>query len=131
MGRFLVDTSVWIDFFRGALTKAAHKTVTEGIRLDLVSITDVIRHEVLVGAGSESHYKILSRLLQPLQCLRIADGDLAIFDKFAWDLKMKGLKGKYSDLSIAFIAMRHSLPVFAFDDYFRRLSRKEILQTLT
>lgn len=127
MLRFVVDTSVWIDFFRGALEPSAFKLLSEGIRLQIAGITDVIHHEILVGARNQKEFVELRKHLSLLECLRISNEELPSFDEFAWNLKQKGFKGKYTDSSIAFLCHQHAVPLFTFDGYFRSLAAKGIV----
>lgn len=128
--RFIVDTSVWIDYFRGALRPYVFENLAEGIRLGLAAVTDVIRHEILVGARSERDFRNLLRLLSPLDCLTIGETELSDFDRFGWELRRRGLKGTYTDLSIAFLCQRRDLPLLSFDSYFRALEKKGILKLI-
>lgn len=130
MASVLVDTSVWVDFFRGRLAPDVYAQLAEGIRLRTAAITDIIRHEIVVGARDHQQMATLRRLLVPLPCLRVADEDLEALEEFAWDVRRKGLQGKYTDVTIAFLCVRHRLPLMAVDDYFAQLARKGILHLL-
>lgn len=131
VGKFIVDTSVWIDFFRGHLRSYVHARLFEGIKLRVAAITDIIRHEILVGAKNKKQFKELRNLLSPLDCIRLADKELSQFDEFAWNLKKDGFKGKYTDAAIAFICFKNRYPLFTFDRYFKLLARKGILRLIS
>lgn len=131
VNKFIVDTSVWIDFFRGSLGPVVRENLIEGIRLNLAVMTDIIRHEIRVGARDKRSFQDLSRILSPLDCLRIADGELHEFDHFAWGLYQKGIPGKYTDASIAFLAHKNKVPILSFDRYFHLLARKGLIQVIT
>lgn len=131
MASCIVDTSVWIDFFRGTLSPALYGYLSEHITLRLAAITDVIRHELLVGTGTKKAYAELQRLLSPLECLRIAEGDAPLFDEFAWDLRHRGFKGKYTDAAIAFLCHHRRIPLLTFDRYFTLLERKGIIRCVS
>lgn len=127
MARFVVDTSVWIDFFRGVLKSQIFGILREAIELRVAVLTDIIRHEILVGARSENQYRELQRLLSPLECLRVGGEDLEGFDRFAWHLHRQGFKGKYTDASIAYLCHRHRIPLLTFDGYFQSLARRGVI----
>ena len=131
MANLVVDTSVWIDFFRGRLSPGMLDLLGEGIRQRTIALTDVIRHEILVGARSEQDFNFLKHHLVPFECLRILEHDLESFDRFAWRLHRKGLTGKYTDLSIAFLCQIYDLPIMTFDGYFGRLSGQGIIRSLS
>lgn len=127
MANFIVDTSVWIDFFRGALGPVGRELLAQGVVERVAGITDVIRHEILVGALSESDYSRLKRLMSPLTCVRMADSRLEAFDRFSWDLRRSGFRGKYTDASIAFICHDEKLPLMTLDRYFDLLAKKGLI----
>lgn len=127
---FIVDTSVWVDFFRGRLPKPILDYLSEGLELGAAAVTDIVRNEILVGARHSKDFLELKKLLSPLPCFRISDDDLPRFDEFAWRLSQKGLLGKYTDAAIAFVCHQRKVPLLSFDGYFYRLARKGILSVL-
>jgi predicted nucleic acid-binding protein len=96
----------------------------------MVVITDIIRHEILVGTNNRREFQNMEESLSPLECLRIRDEDIPSFDQFSWSLHRKGLKGKYTDLSIAFLSAHHQIPLLSFDGYFKLLSRRGVIKTI-
>ena len=127
---FIVDTSVWIDFFRGTLEPVYYELLTEGIREDRVVITDIIRHEILVGARSEKLYKGYLHLLEPLKCLTLPGQTTLELAHFAWFLAQEGLMGRYTDVAIAFQSHKGNIPILSFDHYFFKLAQKKWITTL-
>lgn len=128
MASFLVDTSIWIDFFRGKLSPSVYSFLCEGIRWRVAAITDIIHHEILVGAKDGHDFGHLRRLLHPLPQLRIADAERHFFEDLAWDLRRKGLHGRYTDVAIAFVCVRKRIPLMAIDRYFHRLAERHIIR---
>lgn len=124
----IVDTSVWIEFFRGKLEARAKEAFILLMEAEEVVITDVIKHEILVGAKSLKDFHFLEDSLSVLSEIAIESKEKAVFNRFGIDLKLKGLVGKYTDLSIAFLANQHAIPVFSFDKYFAMLAEKKIIQ---
>lgn len=127
----IIDTSVWIDFFRGKLKPTTLGFLSEIIPLRTAGITDIIRHEILVGASGKPERQQLRGLLLPLPCLRIQDDQLEEFDDFAWNLRNHGLMGKYTDVAIAFVCHIHKLPILSFDKFFSHLARKNLIKIMT
>jgi predicted nucleic acid-binding protein len=126
----IIDTSVWIDFFRGKLKSGTLNFLSEMIPLRMTGITDIIRHEILVGAASKPERQQLRGLLSPLPCLRIQEDRLEEFDDFAWNLRNHGLMGKYTDVAIAFVCHSNKLPLLSFDNFFTHLARKNLIKTI-
>jgi hypothetical protein len=69
-----VDTSVWIDFFRGATTPAVERFVTL-IDDARIAITDVILTEILHGLRSEADVRRVERRMAPFEVLRLEELD--------------------------------------------------------
>lgn len=128
--KIIIDTSVWIDFFHQNLSSSDEDRLKEMIHFKKVAITDVVLCELLVGASDEKDYLKIKRLFEPIEILRISDTDLNSFYRFSFDLKKKGLLGKYTDLSIAFLGNRHMFSIWSFDRYFQKLETKGLISLL-
>ena len=129
--KVLVDTSVWIDFFQGNLPlhhKSAFITLLDA---EEVAITDVIRHEILVGAPTEEEFARLERMLNAIENYSLSDQEKHAFNHFGFELRQKGLLGKYTDLSIAFLAKERKIPIYSFDRYFTKLASAKVVRLFT
>ncbi|MBI2339068.1 MAG: PIN domain-containing protein [Deltaproteobacteria bacterium] len=130
MDKFIVDSSIWIDFFKGRLPDAVAAGLAAGLKNDQAVVTDIIVHELLVGAGSKKHYQELKNLFSALPLIRIEVHALEDFNLFGWNLARKGLLGKYTDLTIAYLSHLHHYPLLSLDGYFQRLGERGIIQVI-
>lgn len=130
MANFIVDTSVWIEFFKGRLPGPVLDNLVTGLENDQISITDIIAHEILVGASTEGQYDDLNDMLSALPQLRIPDHALAEFNRFAWQVRKKGLGGKYTDIAIAYLSRLYHQPILSFDHYFSKLANTGWIQVI-
>lgn len=73
----LVDSSVWIDYFRGAVSIQTERLDALLGRQPL-AIGDLILTEVLQGIGDDDEFAAVRKALAPLQLIPIAGQDLAI-----------------------------------------------------
>jgi predicted nucleic acid-binding protein len=73
----LVDSSVWVDFFRGKAT--AQTELLEGL-LDsqILAIGDLILTEVLQGCKFDKEFNEVRRLLAPLELVILGGEDIAV-----------------------------------------------------
>jgi predicted nucleic acid-binding protein len=126
----IVDTSVWIDFFRGSLNAKHKDAFVLLLEAEEVIITDVIKHELLVGAKVQKEFFFLQDCLSALEEFSIEAASKSDFNQFGFDLKTRGLLGKYTDLSIAFLAKIHEVPVYSFDKYFDKLAKANVISLL-
>ena len=66
----MVDTTVWIDYFRGIRTpehRALEKLISAGSRV--ICLTDIIQTEILQGVTSDNDHMKVRHFLQHLPCL--------------------------------------------------------------
>lgn len=73
----LVDSSVWIDYFRGTPTPQSEK-LDRLLSSELIAIGDLILTEVLQGFGSERDFNEAKRLLMSLFMVELGGQDVAI-----------------------------------------------------
>ena len=73
----LVDSSVWIDFFRGTTT-AATDALNGLLLTDTLAIGDLILTEVLQGFESERDFRTAQRMLGNLDLVVIGGADVMI-----------------------------------------------------
>ncbi len=73
----LVDSSVWIDYFRGTQTAQTEK-LDDLLRSEPIAVGDLILTEVLKGFGSERDFNEAKRLLTALRIVEIGGQDVAI-----------------------------------------------------
>ena len=73
----LVDSSVWIDYFRGTVTPQAEK-LDSLLGSELIATGDLILTEVLQGFGSNRDFNQAKKLLTSLVIVDLAGQDIAI-----------------------------------------------------
>lgn len=120
----LVDTSAWIEFFRGRDPVA--RTVDELIEDDDVAICGPIITEIRRGFRSRAdRARVLPllegcRLLAEPDALWVEAGDLGFL------LRRRGATVKTLDLLIATYALAHGVPVLSTDGDFAVMARARI-----
>ena len=73
----LVDSSVWIDYFRGAST-AETERLDALLGREPLAIGDLILTEVLQGFGSERDFKLALKMLGSLEVVELGGKEIAI-----------------------------------------------------
>lgn len=73
----LVDSSVWIDYFRGTPTPQAELLDTL-LGNEPLMVGDIILTEVLQGFGSEKDFNKAKRLLTSLEVIDLVNQEIAI-----------------------------------------------------
>ena len=73
----LVDSSVWIDYFRGENCRET-ETLDALLGTEEVAVGDLILAEVLQGFGHDRHFSLAKRLLLTTHMLQLGGQDIAI-----------------------------------------------------
>lgn len=73
----LVDSSVWIDYFRGAVTLKT-ETLDGLLGRKEIAIADLILVEVLQGFRSEREFNVARKLLTSLPVVELGGMDIAL-----------------------------------------------------
>lgn len=121
----LVDTSVWIDFFKGTRSKhhlALHQLIEEG---EDIAIADIILTEILQGIKSDRHFRqVKSYLLGfPIYSLKAVNSYVEAAQIYRQAQK-KGLTIRRPlDCIIARIAIENDLVLFHNDRAFDAIAR--------
>jgi predicted nucleic acid-binding protein len=115
-----VDTSVWIDFFRGK-TPTADKLL-DLLDKDQVALPVPVRIEILSGARQTEHAR-LRRVLSALPLLLPDDSTWAAMERWAIAGAAAGQRFGVGDLLVAAIASQNDCAIWSLDDDFVRMSR--------
>jgi predicted nucleic acid-binding protein len=118
----LVDTSVWIAFFREKFSTAA-KSLDTLLDEGEVCICGLIEAELIPGLRQNDRERVRS-LLAGVSRIEIPPGIWSNTIKIQEDALARGL-GPFSipDLLLASLAVRNNFPVFSLDRHFEVLSR--------
>jgi predicted nucleic acid-binding protein len=117
--RTLVDTSIWIEFFR---PKSEWGRLVEILLADdAVCTCGIVLFEVLKGIKSEDEK---SKVLSIFEILPYAEMTKSLWQRaseLSVHLGKKGLNLPNSDILTAAIALEHHLYIFTLDKHFRQI----------
>ena len=127
----LVDTSVWIDFFRGADTshqKTLHKLIEDE---EDICITEIILLEILQGIKRDSDFKKVKEYLLgfPIYRPEGIDTYMRAAEIYRQCRKRGKTVRKTIDCIIAAIAIENSLTLFHNDRDFEQIAAYTALRT--
>jgi predicted nucleic acid-binding protein len=121
MSRILVDSSIWIEFFR-------RPDAPVSLLLDhllahrLVCTTGLIKAQVVPGARSPGEFRRLRAMFDALPLAPERDGFWAHLLRFRHRLQTKGVVGiGIPDLIVATVAIQNRKLVFTADEDFPRM----------
>ena len=115
-----VDTSVWIDFFRGRQPSAGKLLVL--LDSDQVVLPVPVRVEILSGARKSEQAR-LARLLGALPLLIPADATWQRIERWVVAGGAAGQRFGVGDLLVAAIAAENNCAVWSLDKDFPRMAR--------
>ena len=113
----LVDSSVWVNYFRQGLSKEA-ETLDQLLSLGLVATCDPIKAEIISGAPSMPEFVKLRELLEAILFFKTPSD---IWNKIAEQrflLARKGIQSGLIDLWIANTAKENNALIWTFDKDF-------------
>ena len=121
MSEILVDTSVWIEFFREPDSKWG-KAVELLLAEERVCTTPLVMVEVISGARNRSEF---NRLRTDFEALPRVDPPGDLWEQLLenrWQLKNHGITGiSVPDMIVAYVALAHQKIIFTRDEDFRRM----------
>lgn len=122
MSRILVDSSIWIEFFR-------RPSAPVSLELDrllahrLVCTTGVIKAEVVPGARTPKDFRRLKRLFDALPLAPERDGFWTHVTRFQYRLRRNGILDiGIPDLMVATVAIQNRKTLFSADEDFPRMA---------
>ncbi|WP_020604135.1 type II toxin-antitoxin system VapC family toxin [Spirosoma spitsbergense] len=133
MGSIIVDTSIWIDYFRG-IQNSQTKLVTELlVSTNRVAILPIILQETLQGIRDDSQFVRTQKNMLACVLLRLDAVEAAIEAAQLYrTLRKKGVTiRKPNDCLIAHYALFYDLPVLHNDIDFEQIARHTALRIAT
>jgi hypothetical protein len=127
----VVDTSGWIDYFRGDATAEAD-LLDDLIGRERIIVGDLVLCEILQGVASEEEARQAETVLREFELAQMLDPDLAVLAAGHY----RGLRGKgvtvrkTIDLIIATFCLAHDLPLLHRDRDFDPISAHLGLKTI-
>ena len=117
--KVLVDTSVWIEFFRS--DSVAGNLLETLLSDNSVCTCGIVLFELLQGVKSDKEKTVV---MNALSGLPYKEMNVQLWQKSAElsaALKREGLRLPLSDILIAAIALEHALSVFTLDRHFEQI----------
>jgi predicted nucleic acid-binding protein len=118
----LVDTSVWVDYFRRGASVGA-QALDALLADDRTVVTSLIRAEILSGARRETEYEYLERYLWALPILPDPPHLWNRVARARYRLARLGVQSSLVDLSIAVAACECRCPLLTLDRQFQAIAR--------
>jgi predicted nucleic acid-binding protein len=118
----LIDTSVWIEYFRSGTSTTADK-VDQILSEHNVFVPKIVIAELIQGAKSERELSVIKDFLDAFQIIDQKEDSWIKAGKLAYDLKKKGKAIPLRDCYIGIIAKEFSCKVFTLNRHFKEIQK--------
>ena len=122
--KILVDTTIWIEFFRGRSKIADDFEML--LMENAVCICGIVMFEVLRGIKSEGEKNRILSILASLPYIEMTKKLWQSAAELSVSAKLKGMNLPLSDIFIAAIAIENDLPIYTVDKHFTQISNLKL-----
>lgn len=123
MAKVLIDSSVWIDYFRRAKSSVAEH-VNLLLDKDQVALCGMVELEILQGLRDKEH-AVVRELFSALHFIEATREDFVVAGLTLNQLRSKGITIPSSDCLIAAQCIRNKLQLYTLDNDFKHIPRLE------
>jgi predicted nucleic acid-binding protein len=123
MSKFLIDSTIWIEFFKGH-NNTVNDFVLPLIDEDKIYYSGIILSELLVGASNEREFSFLESNFEGFRHLETDKNIFAKTAQMGFKLRRKGVTVPLTDLIIAAHAAHFGLTVVTADPHFKLIDKE-------
>jgi predicted nucleic acid-binding protein len=127
--RVLIDTSVWIAFFRNTSPELSEK-VDDLISNAEVYVPQIVIAELIQGARSDREISTIESLVDAFTIVGQTENSWAKAGKLAYSLKKRGKTVNLADCYIAVIAKEQGCKIYTLDVHFKDIQKIARIQLL-
>ena len=121
--RILVDSSLWIEYYKPSGRPRRREAVREALMRDIVATTAMIVVEVLQGATNSEEYHDLREDFAGYHWLGVTRDAAERAARMGFDLHRRGQAVPSTDLLIAAVTLEHGCQLWHLDEHFERIAR--------
>ncbi len=122
LDKVLVDTSVWIAFFRKS--DPSYSSLKNLLAEDRVCIVGLILAELMQGAKSHKELDVLGEFVQAFECLPDTPTFWKEAGKLSFCLRKSGRTVGLADCYLAIVARECGVAIFSLDKHFSLLEKE-------
>ena len=116
--KILIDTSVWIDFFRDQSPNFSQK-VDDLLAKNEIYVPKIVVAELIQGSKSDREVAAVKEFLNAFHIIDQNENTWIRAAELSYLLKRKGKRVNLADCYIAMIAEEHGCQIFTLDEHFR------------
>jgi len=116
--RVLIDTSVWINFFRDKSPTFSQK-VDEFLAKNEIYVPTIVVAELIQGSKSDREVMAIKEFLEAFHIIDQKEDTWIKAGELSNQLKRKGKRVNLADCYISIIAKENGCQIFTLDDHFK------------
>jgi predicted nucleic acid-binding protein len=120
--KILIDTSVWVAYFRGKSPVIAEK-VDKLLGCSEICVPKIVLAELVLGAKSEREISTIGDFFDAFTILDQSPETWLKAGKLSRQLKMKGKAIHLLDCYVAVIAQENACSILTLDEHFKEIQR--------
>ena len=120
--RVLIDTSVWIAFFKNIDNHLVER-VEDTLRFADVHVPKVVVAELIQGAKSETEISVIEEFLEAFNIIDQTDDTWLNAGRLSFSMKRKGITVNIVDCYIAILANENKCRIFTLDGHFKDIKK--------
>ncbi len=126
MSSCFVDSTLWVDFFKGKNKKVKDVILTL-LDEDRIFYNGIVMGELLIGAMGEKEYHFIKDNFEGLKYLYTKKDTFERAAQIGFQLKKSGITVPFTDLLIASHCIDYQLTILTMDKHFKLIAKKEKL----
>ena len=120
--KILIDTSIWIDYFRNKSSKISEK-VDSILSNHEVYVPKIVIAEPIQGAKSEREISVIEDFLGAFNIIDQKEDTWLKTGRLCFNLRKKGKNVNLTDCYIAIIADEHKCQILTLDEHFKEIQK--------
>jgi hypothetical protein len=122
--RVLIDTSVWISYFReGGDSDPLSARMDSVLDSCEVFVPKVVIAELIQGAKSDKEVSVIRDFVEAFHIIDQGENTWLRAGELSYSMRRKGVSVSLIDCYIAILASDHGCAVFSLDDHFKSIRR--------
>ena len=120
--KVLIDTSVWIDYFKSANNYIA-ELVDEILTNAEVYVPKSVIAELIQGAKSEKEISVIEEFVNAFHLIDQSEDTWSKAGKLSYTMKRKGITANLMDCYLAVIAQENNCKILTLDRHFKDIKK--------
>lgn len=125
----LIDTSVWIKYFRDKSTNLS-KRVDEILSKQEVYVPKIVIAELIHGSKSDREISIIEEFVDAFNIIDQKEDTWIRAGRLSFNLRKKGRTINLTDCYIAVIAQEYDCQIFSLDEHFKDIQKALNIQLI-